>query len=469
MGKKRDIIIIGGSIALAIIMLISSFYMFLYFDNKAFIDSYYPNTKINDIDISEMTLESARETIESSLLDPSLSFTLNDKEKYWEIPLANIVTCDIESTLEEILKEQGENSLFEAFRERQKLKKEPEVRYVTYSVKEDLRDLLGEINTEVETPAKDAEFIINNQNQVEIISHSMGIGVDVEETIKEILASLDVNSNNSTIVYKDISPDILVSDLENLKVTDLLFSVETSYGGTGGNRIFNIQLAASKINNYLLLPGEEFSFNNIVGKADKDSGYKEAIIIVNGKFVPGYGGGVCQVSSNIYVGALKANLEILQRRNHGRPVSYLPRGLDATIAYPSLDLRFRNNTPYGIIISTRSTNSELIVDFFSYKPHYNSVRFEHEEEVIPFEIEYKDNPNLKEGEQKIIQRGANGYRVVTYRIQTVDGNEIKELISKDTYRPLKQIIEVGTKPASSNSLTEEDSPQENEEEIGHNH
>lgn len=465
---KKSYIIITGCVAL-VLLLITSFYIFLYFDNKAYITNFYPKTLVNEIDISDMTYEEAKDTLENSLLDPRLSFTLEDRDNYWEIPLAEMVLYEIESTLQEILKVQGENSLLGGFRVRQKLKKEPQIHYVTYSIKSNLRDLLVEINTETEIKSKNAQFYVNNLNQVEIISHITGTGVDIEETIEKVQQSLDTNYNTASIVYKQVSPEVLASDLEKLKVNDLLFSIESNYGGTGDNRIFNIQLAASKIKNHLLLPSEEFSFNNLVGKADRASGYKEAIIIVNGKFVPGYGGGVCQVSSNIYLGALKANLEILQRRNHGRPVSYLPRGLDATVAYPSLDLRFKNNTPYGILINTRTTESKLIVDFFSYKPHYNNVRFEHEEQVIPFEIEYIDNPNIKKGEQTITQRGANGYKVVTYRIQTINGNKVRELISTDTYRPLTQIVEIGTKPVISNSVTDEEGLEENEEEIGNNH
>ena len=100
----------------------------------------------------------------------------------------------------------------------------------------------------------------------------------------------------------------------------------------------------------MLTPGTIFSFNQVVGEASLNNGFKEAPIIVNEQFVMGAGGGICQVSSTIYNAALDAGLSIIERHNHGLPVSYLPPGLDATVAYDYLDLKFQNNLKTNILI-----------------------------------------------------------------------------------------------------------------------
>lgn len=126
------------------------------------------------------------------------------------------------------------------------------------------------------------------------------------------------------------------------------------------NRVDNITLANSKLNNYIVKKGEEFSYNNTIGPMDESQGFKEALgFDTNGNKIKISGGGLCQISSTLYNAVLMANLEVIERHPHSRRVYYVPKDKDATIVYGSLDFRFRNNTDNDIII--RATNDNVNV------------------------------------------------------------------------------------------------------------
>ena len=138
----------------------------------------------------------------------------------------------------------------------------------------------------------------------------------------------------------------------------------TDYKGGNKNRIHNIKRAADAINGTILQPGETFSFNETVGPASKQAGYKKARIFVRGQDAEGYGGGICQVSSTLYNAADLAGLEITERHPHSKKVSYVPDGRDAATSYGGVDLRFTNTKTYPIQI-TATTTEETITTYIS--------------------------------------------------------------------------------------------------------
>lgn len=124
----------------------------------------------------------------------------------------------------------------------------------------------------------------------------------------------------------------------------------TNFDSSLVNRTENLRLAAKALDGKLLAPGEQFSFNESVGERTAEAGYKEALIIVGNTFTPGLGGGVCQVSSTLYNAVILAHLEIVERHRHSLPVEYVPPGQDATVAFPTLDFKFRNSTDAYLLI-----------------------------------------------------------------------------------------------------------------------
>lgn len=126
----------------------------------------------------------------------------------------------------------------------------------------------------------------------------------------------------------------------------------TKFARSNTNRNTNIQLATKACNGYVIQPGATFSFNTVVGQRTKARGYKEAGVYVNGKTDTGVGGGICQVSSTLFNAALESNMTIVSRQAHSLPVSYLPRGRDATVSWGGPEFKFKNPYDFPVMIGT---------------------------------------------------------------------------------------------------------------------
>lgn len=136
----------------------------------------------------------------------------------------------------------------------------------------------------------------------------------------------------------------------------------SNYSSSSSSRKFNIKKAAGALNGKMLQPGEIFDFNKVVGPTSKSTGYKNAKVIVDGDFVDGYGGGVCQVSSTLFNAVLNSGMDIVQRRNHSLKISYLPAGYDAAVSYGALNFKFKNTYKVPVKIKTTANNSTLTIE-----------------------------------------------------------------------------------------------------------
>jgi len=217
------------------------------------------------------------------------------------------------------------------------------------------------------------------------------------------------------------------------------------------NRNHNIALAASKLDGVIVMPGEVFSFNGSVGPRTPELGYRPAPVILNNILVPGDGGGVCQVSSTLFNVALLADLPILERANHSRPVAYLPIGRDATVVYGAIDLRFRNTTGSPVLLWSSVRGLRLTITLYGAAAAAHPVAIVvTDRRVIPppeGTVTRKD-PELAAG-TSVIDPPKPGFRVQTYRLVEREGVEVKrELIGRSVYQPLPRTIRVGTKAVS---------------------
>ncbi len=152
------------------------------------------------------------------------------------------------------------------------------------------------------------------------------------------------------IETQPVEAAIRVSDVEKFRFDNIKASFITSLGNSDDNRRHNIKLAAEKVHNTFLMPGAVFSFNQVVGRADSAAGYLESLVIIDGDFTAGVGGGICQVSTTLFNAAANAGMEIKERHLHSKPVSYVAEGADATISYPGKDLKIGNNLGNPVII-----------------------------------------------------------------------------------------------------------------------
>ena len=257
-----------------------------------------------------------------------------------------------------------------------------------------------------------------------------------------------VNNFNSVLInidVKKIEPGVTAKDLEN--INDIISESVTRFNSQDKERTENIKIASHVINGSILMPGEEFSFNNSTGPRNAEAGYKEASIIVDGEFTTGVGGGVCQVSTTLYQTVLKSDMEVTSRRNHGIPVSYVPMGQDATVAYGYIDFKFINNRKFPIYIESLVRDGEVSVKLYGKKTDNTYINLESEIlEIIKPKMQVRKDANMYLSEKRVSKNGREGYKVVIYKVFLQGGQEIKrEMVSRDYYPPKDGLIIEGTK------------------------
>ena len=245
-------------------------------------------------------------------------------------------------------------------------------------------------------------------------------------------------------------PEITINDIGLEAFPYKVSTFSTNYNAGDVGRTNNLKIASTKTNNLVLMPGEIFSFNKVVGKRTVEEGYKDAKIYENGKVVDGLAGGICQVSSTLYDAALLANLEIVERYNHQFTTSYLPGGKDATVVYGIKDLKFKNNREYPIKIVTSIGGGTLTYSIYGIQQanEYNIVITP----VITSRIANKTitevDKSLAPGKSVTVQAGHSGQRVTTYKEVWQNGTKLSStVISNDVYNPMNTIIHVGPTPA----------------------
>ena len=297
------------------------------------------------------------------------------------------------------------------------------------------------IHKEVYKEAKDAYY---TKNPFKIYPEVDGVDFDVDK-VKELLKE---NKDEYVIDLKITKPKITISELGTEAFPDRLSTFTTKYDASNKDRTTNLRLATQKINGTVLLPGEEFSYNQVVGERTIAAGYKDAKIYSNGEVVDGLGGGICQISSTLYNTALLANLEITDRRNHQFVTSYVPAGRDATVVYGSQDFKFKNNRTYPIKIKASVSNGIVRISLYGLKEEKEyDISFQTKTvSAIPYKTKYVNDSSLKKGTQKVKQSGANGLVTQTYKIVSYNGKVVeKTLLSKDTYNAMNKIIAKGTR------------------------
>ena len=271
-------------------------------------------------------------------------------------------------------------------------------------------------------------------------------GIDFSISMEEATALLNNSSEQCSIPLKVLSPNVTTNQIGTEAFPDLLATFSTTFSTRNYNRSTNIRLATNKINGSVIMPGETFSYNQIVGQRTAAAGFKSAAVYVGGEVTTGIGGGICQVSSTLYNSVLLANLEIVERYNHGFNPGYVPAGRDATVSWGGPDFKFKNNRNYPIKLVCSVSGGTILTQIFGLKDdnEYEVEIQSYVTQYIPFKTITKQDASLAKGQTKVIQGGSNGCKSVCYRILKLNGDVIsKNLLSQDTYNPHNKIVAVG--------------------------
>lgn len=301
---------------------------------------------------------------------------------------------------------------------------------------------IEQIYNEVKKDPVDANY---NKETKEVTIEENGIDFDISlDEAKKIFLE---NKDEYKIPLKIIPPKITLNDLDLPIFNNTISTYSTTYNANLTGRTKNLKLAASKLNGLILKPGETFSYNRVVGKRTIAAGYQNAAIFSGGKVVDDVGGGICQISSTLYGAVLNANLQVIERTNHGMQTSYSKPGIDATVYYGSLDFKFKNNRNVPIKLYASVSGGKVVVSIKGENPEGEKANITTEIlRVIPRKLIVKEDPNMEIGKEVVQQGGADGKEVRTYK-QIVKNGSVKgrTIVSTDIYNPSDRIVVKGTK------------------------
>lgn len=302
---------------------------------------------------------------------------------------------------------------------------------------------LDKIYSEIHTEPQNAYY---TQNPFTLYPHVDGI--DFAISMEEAKKILEENKEEYIIPLKITHPEITTDKIGSEGFPDLLAEFSTNYNPGAKDRTTNLRLASNKINNTVVLPGETFSYNKVVGKRTTEAGYKEAPSYAGGKVVNDIGGGICQITSTLYNAVVLANLDIVSRSNHQFVPSYVKAGRDATVVYGAIDFKFKNTRKYPIKIKSTVSGGVARVQIYGMK---EETEYEVKIETkitgsIPMKTVYEDDPTLEKGKEKVEQKGHNGTYSEAYKVVYLNGKVVsRTLLSKDKYNQMSTIIKRGTK------------------------
>lgn len=331
----------------------------------------------------------------------------------------------------------------------------------SYHFSEDvLSKALAPFMEKVDKEPVDALFTFQNEKVLAFKPSEEGKAVDMEKVRKDlafqferVLLKQKPQKIAIPISIKTLQPKITTDQANNLGIKELIGTGTSLFQHSIQSRIFNINLAASRINGVLIAPNETFSFDKALGDVSSFTGYQKAYIIQNGKTVLGDGGGVCQVSTTFFRALLNSGLPIIERHAHAYRVGYYEQdglpGLDATIYVPSVDLKFKNDTDNYILVQTQIDPTSQQLSIFLYGAD-DGRRVTLTQPVItnrtpaPPDL-YQDDPTLPKGVIKQVDYKAEGARVSFTR--DVIRNGVKIISDKfvSNYAPWQSIYLRGTK------------------------
>lgn len=323
---------------------------------------------------------------------------------------------------------------------------------------EELRRQIVRVDPSVERPAREASFE-TNADTVRIVPSVEGQTVDTLPASEQLMTFSQFSRPVIQLSSQILMPTLTTEVAKSLGISKKVSGFTTYFDPRNAPRVANIDRMANAIDGKILRPGEFFALNAATGPRTPENGYQEAQVIVDGELVPGIGGGVCQVATTLFNAVFNAGLEVEERSNHSLFISKYPIGRDAMVNYGVQDLRFKNDTAYGLLLRAAVTSKAMIVNIYS-SPLGRTVDSTQSERRNPRPpaIKYLDDPTLPAGQEVVVEEGSPGFDITV--IRTVKQDD--QVLHKDTfvskYRAWKRIIRRGTGPAASQSPSPATSP-----------
>lgn len=437
--NRNKIKIILTTILLLILSVL--LWVLILFNQKTF----YDGIKIEGVGISGLNKKDAKELLEHKLdkvIDHN-KFILKYEERFWEISLRDIsYGFLLDAAIEDAYLEGRQGNILERVKNIVALRKNNiNIILRSYFSKENLIDIINNIKKEIDIKEIDASISYEKGN-ITLEREVIGCSLDVDKSYHLIENKiLERNFSVIDLSVEKVYPKVLYDEICDIK--DVIGSFSTTFNSGKAERSYNIKLACERINNSLLSKEDIFSMDKALGLRTLLNGYKEAPVIIKGKLVKGVGGGVCQVTTTLYLAVLMGKLDVVERTGHSMVLGYVQPGQDATIAEGYIDFKFKNSLDYAILVNSEVVGNKIVVrllgkkDTSDYEVRLKSVILE---ELLPDKDETIVDLSLNPGEMVIDKTPSKGIRVAVYR-ETIDKKSKhiinKEKISEDVYKPVK--------------------------------
>lgn len=316
-------------------------------------------------------------------------------------------------------------------------------------------------NKTINRPPRNAVFTYDKETLKvsEFVPPQNGLAIqkaDLQSLVTSAISELEKTDEKSKVVsvpVKETPPDVTLASTNDLGIVEQIGVGDSEYFHSIPGRIHNVGLTSTRINNTIVKPGEEFSFNKTLGDVSAASGFAPAYVIKNGRTELGDGGGVCQVSTTVFRAVLNAGLLVTKRIPHSYRVSYYELnskpGIDATVYAGEVDFRFKNDTGHAILIRTENDPKKLYlaVRIYGTSDGRSTEIISHttsNPQPAPPAL-YQDDPSLPRGTTKQIDFAASGIKATFVNvIKDKDGKEIRRDTYNSNYKPWQAVYLVGT-------------------------
>jgi len=316
---------------------------------------------------------------------------------------------------------------------------------------------LMQLKDRADQPSIDARLDLESRK---LLDEQAGIELDVYATLAKLELAMRAGEKEVDAIAQRPEPRLKAKTLGNVSFDQVLGVFETPYARGPKNllRTFNLRLAASKLDGHIIMPGELFDFNDVVGPRDEAHGYKDAPVIAEGELIDGTGGGTCQIAGTLHGASFFAGLKIVSRRPHTRPSSYIKMGLDAAVAYPTTTLKIRNEFDFPVVLHETVKDGVVRAEILGPKRKLTVTYVRKVLDVTPYEEVERPDPKLASGARVLSQRGIPGFKIQRYRIVRDGAMAFREK-SIDTYPPTMQIVRVGTGEAGDKHAEDDTHPE----------
>ena len=307
--------------------------------------------------------------------------------------------------------------------------------------KKALQVLVG-MRDSYDRPSNDARIDLVNRK---VMPETKGFGIDVYGSLAFLDESATSGKLRADLVGGETEPAVTVAKLGNLDITHVMGSFETHYPPGERDRNYNLRLVAEHVNGHILMPGETFSFNEVVGDRTEKQGYRVAHVIQAGEMIDGLAGGACQISTTLHGAAWFAGLDLVHSIPHSRPSAYVTMGLDATVVYPTTDLKLKNPYDFPVVVHYVVSQGTVRVEILGKARPWDKIAFEREiKKELPFETVTREDDTMPLGTQVIDQVGFPGYQLQRRRLFYKDKKEVKAEKWDVSYPPTTEYVRVGT-------------------------